>query len=141
MSPTRAVVGVLGAVYVIVGILGFLGDPIVTPGSHADMPSASGDLMGLFPINAIHNVVHLLIGGILLYGATEVGRAVMVARAVAITYALVGVLGLIAPDTFGLMPIGGNDVWLHILIGLPLAIVGFTSRAPAARTTSTLPYP
>lgn len=135
MSPTRAVVGALGAVYVIVGILGFLGDPIVTQGSHADMPSASGDLLGLFPINAIHNVVHLLIGGILLYGATDLDRAIPIARGVAITYAIVGVLGLFAPDTFGLMPIGGNDVWLHL--GTAIVLYGVTfleNRDAVART-------
>ena len=125
MSPTRAVVGVLGAVYVLVGILGFLGDPIVMEGSHADMPSASGDLLGIFPINAIHNIVHLLIGAILLYGATSVGTAVMVARGVAITYAIVGVLGLFAPDTFGLMPIGGADVFLHLATAAVLYGVTF----------------
>lgn len=134
MSPTRAVVGVLGAVYVVVGILGFLGDPIVAPGSHADMPSASGDLLGIFPINAIHNVVHLLIGGILLYGATEVGRAVMVARGVAITYAVVGLLGFVAPDTFGLMPIGGNDIWLHLATAI--ALYGVTLLEDRDRDTS-----
>jgi Domain of unknown function (DUF4383) len=114
MSPTRTVVGIFGAVYIVVGLLGFLGDPIVMEASHADMPSASGDLLGLFPINVVHNIVHLLIGAILLYGATERGRAILVARGVAVTYALVGILGLFAQDTFGLMPIGGNDVWLHL---------------------------
>jgi hypothetical protein len=112
-------------VYVIVGILGFLGDPIVTGASHADMPSASGDLLGIFPINAIHNVVHLAIGAILLYGATASDRAVFVARAIAVTYAVVGLLGFFAPDTFGLMPIGGNDVWLHLATAAVLYGVTF----------------
>lgn len=114
MSPTRTVIGVLGAVYIIVGLMGFLGDPLVADASHADMPSASGDLLGIFPINAVHNVVHLLIGAVLLYGAYDASRAVLVARAVAVTYALVGLLGLVAPDMFGLMPIGGADVALHL---------------------------
>lgn len=125
MSPTRAVVAVFGAIYVLVGILGFLGDPIVTQGSHADMPSADGNLLGIFPINAIHNVVHLLIGAILLYGATSVRTAVTVARGVAITYAIVGVLGLFVPDTFGLMPNGGADVFLHFATAAVLYGVTF----------------
>lgn len=124
MSPTRTVIGILGAVYVIVGILGFLGDPMVADASHADMPSASGDLLGIFPINVVHNVVHLLIGGVLLYGAYDAPRAVLVARAVAITYAAVGLLGLVAPDTFGLMPIGGADVALHL--GTAAVLYGVT---------------
>jgi hypothetical protein len=124
VSVTRAVVGVLGAIYVIVGILGFLGEPIVVPGSHSDMQSATGDLLGIFPINAIHNVVHLAIGAVLLYGATEAGRAIVVARGIAVAYALVGVLGFIAPDTFGLMPIGGADIWLHL--GTAAVLFGVT---------------
>jgi hypothetical protein len=124
MSPTRTVIGILGAIYIVVGILGFLGDPLVTDASHADMPSADGDLLGIFPINAVHNVVHLLIGGILLYGAYDAARAVPVARGVAITYAVVGILGLVAPDTFGLMPIGGADVALHL--GTAAVLYGVT---------------
>ena len=76
------------------------------------MPSATGDLLGIFPINVVHNVVHLLIGAILLYGATSVDMAILVARGIAVTYAVVGLLGIFAPDTFGLMPIGGNDIWV-----------------------------
>ena len=97
-----------------VGIIGFLGEPFVTEASHADMPSATGNVLGIFPINEVHNVVHLLIGGVLLWGATAHDRAVLAARGVAVVYAIVGVLGLVAPDTFGLMPIGGADVALHL---------------------------
>lgn len=28
----------------------------------------------------------------------------------------------------GPVPLGGNDVWLHALLGLALAAVGFTAR-------------
>lgn len=135
MSPTRAVVGVLGAVYVIVGLLGFLGDPIVTGASHADMPSADGDLLGIFPINALHNVVHLVIGAALLYGATEVGRAILTARTIAVIYAIVGILGLFLPDTFGLMPIGGADVWLHLGTAAVLYGVTFLETREEVRAT------
>ncbi|HEX2193533.1 MAG TPA: DUF4383 domain-containing protein [Candidatus Limnocylindria bacterium] len=125
MSPTRVVVGIFGVVYLVVGILGFLGNPFVTSTTHPDMPSATGALLGIFPINAIHNVVHLAIGAVLLIGATEVGRAVLAARGVAVVYALVGVLGLIAPDTFGIMPIGGADVFLHLATAAVLFGVTF----------------
>jgi hypothetical protein len=43
-------------------------------------------------------------------------------------YILLAVLGFIAPTTFGLIPIGGNDIWLHALLGIVLAAVGFTAR-------------
>lgn len=128
MSLVRIVTLVFGVVYVLVGILGFLGDPLVTDAGHADMESASGDLLGIFPINALHNVVHLLIGAALLYGSTEHGRAVLVARIVGGVYAVVGLLGLVAPDTFGLMPIGGADVLLHL--GSAVILLGVTYINP-----------
>lgn len=134
MSLARIVVLAFGAVYVLVGILGFLGDPIVTGGAHDDMPSAAGDLLGIFPINAIHNVVHLLIGAALLYGATAHDRAVLVARVVAVTYGLVGLLGFVAPDTFGLMPIGGADIALHLGSAAILLGVTFVDEPADART-------
>jgi len=128
MSLVRMVVLVFGAVYVVVGVLGFLGDPIVTGGAHDDMPSASGDLFGIFPINVVHNIVHLVIGAALLYGATAHDRAVLMARIVGGTYAVVGLLGLVAPDTFGLMPIGGADVLLHLASAAILLGVTFVDQ-------------
>ncbi len=135
MSITRMVTLAFGAVYVLVGILGFLGDPIVTSGSHPDMESATGDLLGIFPINAIHNVVHLLIGAALLYGSTAHDRAVAVARAVGVVYLLVGVLGFVSPDTFGLMPIGGADIGLHLAsAAILLGVTFIDDRADDRRT-------
>ena len=134
MSLTRIAVLIFGAVYVLVGVLGFLGDPIVADASHADMQSASGDLLGLFPINVLHNIVHLAIGAFLLWGATQHGRAVLSARVVGGVYLIVGLLGLVAPDTFGLMPIGGNDVWLHLGTAAVLLGVSFLEDSTARRT-------
>ena len=128
MSLVRIVVLVFGAVYVLVGLLGFLGDPIVTDTSYPDMETASGDLLGIFPINALHNVVHLVIGAALLNGATAHDRAVLMARTVGGVYLVVGLLGLVAPDTFGLMPIGGPDILLHL--GTAAILLGVTFVSP-----------
>ena len=128
MSLVRVVVLVFGAVYVLVGLLGFLGEPFVTGASHDTMPSAEGDLLGIFPINALHNVVHLLIGAALLYGGTGHPQAVMMARIIGGVYAVVGLLGLVAPDTFGLMPIGGPDILLHL--GTAAILLGVTFISP-----------
>lgn len=133
MSPVRIATLAFGAVYVLVGVLGFLGEPIVDAGSHAEMESASGDLLGIFPINALHNVVHLVIGAALLYGATTHDRAVLAARIVGGVYAVVGLLGLVAPDAFGLMPIGGPDVLLHLGTAAILLGVAFVNPEPGAR--------
>ncbi|HVM24386.1 MAG TPA: DUF4383 domain-containing protein [Candidatus Limnocylindrales bacterium] len=133
MSLVRIVVLVFGAVYVLVGLMGFLGDPFVTGSDHGNMPSAEGDLLGIFPINALHNVVHLVIGAALLYGATAHDRAVLVARIVGGVYLVVGLLGFVAPDTFGLMPIGGPDIALHLATAAILLGVTFIDRPADAR--------
>jgi len=138
MSLTRIVVLVFGAVYVVVGLLGFLGDPIVAESTAENMETATGDLLGLFPINIVHNIVHLAIGAFLLWGATEHDNAVLAARVVGAVYLLVGLLGFVAPDTFGLMPIGGNDIWLHLATAVILLGVSFMDddRARADRVTT-----
>jgi hypothetical protein len=38
------------------------------------------------------------------------------------------VVGFLAPNGFGLVPLGGTDVWLHLALGLPLAYFGFTAN-------------
>jgi hypothetical protein len=132
----RSVALVLGVVYVLVGIAGFF-PPLVTGEAPPDMPSADGNLLGIFPINALHNIVHLVIGAALLYGSTGTAAGRMVARVVAIVYLAVGVLGLIVPDTFGLMPIGGADVLLHLATAAILLYIGFMAEADDGRRTGT----
>lgn len=136
MSLPRLIVLVFGVVYVLVGILGFI--PGVAPeGEVASAPSATNLLLGIFPINLLHNVVHLVIGAALLYGSTSTANAVNVARGVGIVYLLVGLLGFFVPDTFGLMPIGGADIGLHLASAAVLLIVGFVLPATDDRDVRT----
>jgi hypothetical protein len=130
MGLARTVAAVFGVVYLLVGILGFL-PALVTGGAPAGMPSATGNLIGIFPINALHNVVHLAIGAALLYGATATPAAIIVSRIVGIAYLLVGLLGLVSADGLGLLPLGGTDVVLHLATGAVLTYIGFA--APRAR--------
>jgi hypothetical protein len=124
MGIARTVALVLGAVYVVVGIVGFI-PGLVTGSPPPGMESADGNLLGIFPVNAIHNVVHLAIGAALLYGATATTAAIAVARIVGVVYVVVGLMGFVAPDTFGLMPIGGADIVLHLATGAVLLAIGF----------------
>jgi hypothetical protein len=133
MSLARTVAAVLGVVYVLVGVLGFV-PAFVADGAPADMPSASGSLIGIFPINALHNVVHLAIGAALLYGATATPTAIMVSRVVGIVYLLVGLAGFVSADGFGLLPLGGLDIGLHLATGAVLTYIGFA--APSSETAA-----
>ncbi len=121
MGLARTVAAVFGAVYLLVGILGFV---LVSGGE--------GDLLGLFPVNALHNIVHVLLGAILLYGSMSFAAAVQTTRGVGIVLVILGILGFIAPDGFGLVPLGGNDIWLHLATGAILLATGFMATDDAA---------
>ena len=62
----------------------------------------------------------------------------MYAQIGGVIYLVLAICGYFVPSTFGLLPNGGNDIWLHAVLGLVLAGVGFTageemgSAAPAA---------
>ena len=135
MNAARGIATVFGAVYVLVGLAGFV-PALVTGSPPPDMPSADGNLLGIFPINMVHNLVHIVIGAALLYGATATPAAIMVSRVVGVVYAAVALLGLVAPDTFGLMPIGGADILLHAFTALVLLYIGFAANPEDARPTT-----
>ncbi len=132
---TRTFALIFGIVFLAVGALGFV-PGLVHPamGEHnVTMTQGYGDLLGLFPVNMLHNVVHLLFGlwGIMAYRSLSGAR--MYFKAVAVIYALLTVLGLIPSmnTTFGMIPIYGNDVWLHAVLALVAAYFGWMNRDPA----------
>lgn len=120
----------IGIIYLIVGILGFFPGLMTAPPQNAPaMSTPYGLLFGMFPVNSLHNVVHLGIGawGILAYKDPDSAR--LYAQSLAVLYAALGVFGLIpALNTmFGLVPLFGHDIWLHFLTALAAAYFGFMS--------------
>lgn len=137
---TRYFALILGIVYVLVGILGFI--PGITQATPADalpltINNSYGYLFGLFPVNLLHNLVHLVLGvwGIIAYGRYTNAR--LYARALTIIFAILAIMGLIPGlnTIFGLVPLFSHDIWLHALTALVSAYFGFV--APAEVTTST----
>jgi Domain of unknown function (DUF4383) len=106
----------LGTVFVVVGILGFA--PPLTP---------NGNLLGLFPVNAIHNLVHIALGIWGLVASGTFSGALFYMRGLTVVYLLLAILGLFpATNTlFGLAPIHGADVALHGLLAVLTAYCGF----------------
>ena len=133
---TRTFALIFGIVFLAVGVLGFVPGLVHAPaGTHnVTMTQNYGDLLGLFPINLLHNCVHILFGlwGVLAY--RSLGGSITYFRSVAIIYAVLTVLGLIPnfDTTFGLIPIYGNDVWLHALLAIVGAYFGWVHRETAA---------
>ena len=145
---TRYFALILGIVFLLVGVMGFI-PAFVTHPAGMDMHNVTvhanhGYLLGIFPVNLLHNLVHILFGvwGLAAY-ATGFDASRVYARGVAIIYALLALMGLIPTanmnTTFGLIPIHGNDVWLHALIAVAAAYFGWAVvREPRLGTTNTV---
>jgi hypothetical protein len=138
---------IYGLVFVVVGLAGFV-PALVTPHDTAlhqlTIDQGAGDLLGLFPINILHNLVHLVFGvwGLAVYRNTR--AAIGYARVVAVVYAVFVIMGFIPnlSTVFGLVPLHGNDIWLHALLAAGAAYFGFLWHAepghaagPAPRST------
>ena len=123
---------VLGVAFLLIGVLGFV-PPLLTHPAHDThagelrVRAFEGYLLGLFHVNVLHSLVHVLFGVMGVAMARSFDSARTYARIVAVSYGLLTVMGLIpALNTlFGLVPIHGNDVWLHALIAAAAAYFGF----------------
>jgi hypothetical protein len=114
---------VLGAVYLLVGLLGFA----VTSGV-GFAATDGGSLLG-FEVNPLHNVVHLAVGAALVLAARQgpaASRAVN--TAVGGVYLLVGVLGLFILDSSAnILALNGADNVLHVASAAVLLGVGLAA--------------
>jgi hypothetical protein len=122
---------VYGIVFLLVGALGFV-PGVTVPHTHPEVTADSnlGLLFNLFPVNLLHNIVHLLFGIWALFASRSVDSARTYFKSVAIIYAVLGVMGLIPGlrTTFGLIPLYGHDIWLHFLLAGVAAYFGFARR-------------
>jgi hypothetical protein len=130
-TTVQKVAMALGIVFLLVAIMGF-----IAPGGMVMAPEAgSGVLLGMFQINLLHNIVHLLFGIWGLAASRSFSGAKSYAQIGGVIYIVLAVCGWLKPDGFGLVPLGGNDVWLHAVLGIVLAGVGFTAKAETVMTT------
>lgn len=127
-SPNRLVATVFGAVYLLVGLVGFA----VTSG--IGFFSTEGANLIIFEVNPLHNVIHLAIGAALLYaGLKNVQTARTVNAGVGAVYLLVGVLGLfLLSSPLNIIALNGADNVLHLASAVLLLGVGLSvEKAPA----------
>lgn len=91
-------------------------------------PSAAPKALGLFPVNLLHNIVHLVFGVWGLAAARTFAASKSYCTISGAIYLVLTALGFLSPNGFGLVPLGGNDIWLHAVLGIALLGAGLTAK-------------
>ena len=135
MTTVQRVAQIFGVVFILVALVGFY-----TGGMNMEAdPATAPAIFGMFPVNLLHNIVHLLFGIWGLAAARSYTGAKQYAQVAGAIYLVLAIVGYFSPSGFGFVPLGGNDVWLHLVLGVILAGVGFTAKpATVAPTGSTI---
>ena len=132
MSLAQRFAQVFGAVYLLVGILGFI-PPLLSPAP--GWGPFGGFLLTLFAVNWLHSLAHVLIGVAGLVTFRNPLAASTYALVVGIAYALLFVLGLFGGPVGpldGLLPLNGLDNILHLLTAVIALVAYFASRREPA---------
>lgn len=115
-----------GIIFIVIGVLGFV------PG----ITTATGYLLGIFRVDAIHNIIHILSGIIALMCAGSAAKAQGYFKIFGIVYALVTVLGFIQGQAvLGLIAVNAADNVLHLLLAIIFLALGFGGKKSGMAST------
>lgn len=132
-SPNRLLGVIFGAVYVLIGVLGFT----VTSGV-SFFATEGGLLLGIFEVNIFHNVAHILIGAALLIaGLSNVRAAKTVNSIVGAAYLVLGLAGLFLVGTaLNILALNVADNVLHFASAAILLAVGLGADKRSSLATA-----
>jgi hypothetical protein len=136
-TPVQAAALIVGAVFLLVGILGFV--PGIT-GDYNMMGVAGSDshamLLGIFQVSVLHNLVHILFGvaGIALARNRDWARTFLVGGG--IIYLVLWLYGLVIDlgSAANFVPVNTADNWLHLVLGVGMVGLGLVFGRPASAT-------
>jgi hypothetical protein len=111
---------VIGIGFVAVGLLGFFNNPV----------------LGLFAVDTIHNLIHILSGVVLLAGAYSSLGSSMALKIVGIVYGIVAILGFFlvndAGMLLGIFVVNNADKWLHVVLAVVILFAAFSLQEEEA---------
>ena len=115
---------VLGVALLLIGVLGLV---------------LGSTLFGIFNSDLLEDIIHLGSGGLMAYvgfALRDNSLARTLVGGLGVVYLLVGLLGFVDPNLFGLIPTGYTlaDNLLHLALGILGIVVGFVLPRNAATT-------
>jgi hypothetical protein len=144
-TPVQKAALAVGAVFLLVGVLGFI--PGIT--AHYDQLTFAGHhseaaLLGIFNVSVLHNIVHLAFGvaGIALARTFNTARAYLIGGGA--IYLVLFIYGLVIDreSSMNFVPVNSADNWLHLglaagmlALGLALGRVRHDTGAPVGTAT------
>jgi hypothetical protein len=123
----QAASALVGAVFLLVGVLGFI-PGITTPydGLEAAGHESHAELLGIFQVSILHNVVHLLFGvaGIALARTPSNARTFLIGGGA--IYLVLWLYGLVVDKASqaNFVPLNTADDWLHFVLGVGMIGLG-----------------
>lgn len=121
----------VGAVFLLVGILGFI-PGITTDYSAMEFAGHESEakLLGIFQVSILHNIVHILFGvaGLLLARTIDGARAYLIGGGA--IYLLLWLYGLLIDheSSANFVPVNRADDWLHFVLGVGMIALGLVAR-------------
>lgn len=129
-EPVRRAASTVAVLFLVIGVLGFV------PGVTSDFGDlrlaghqSGAELLGLFQVSVLHNVVHLLFGvaGLALARSATGARTFLVGGGA--IYLVLWLYGVVVDHDSGanFIPVNNADDWLHLLLGAGMITLGLVT--------------
>lgn len=115
----RTIAKVFGIVFVLLGILGFF------------VP-----FTGLLDLTVTHDIIHLVIGIVLLAGSGSTQTSQKLATVFGAVYLVVAILGFFVQNVLGILTLDLADNILHLVLAIILLYVGLSKSASMTNTSA-----
>jgi hypothetical protein len=120
----------IGAIFILVGLLGFIDNPIIGDSDKA-----------IFHADTLHNWVHIISGVLfVLVALASPASASMVLILFGIVYTIIGIVGFISIGSggmgkvLGFLHVNGADNFLHVALGVIILFAGIATRRTVVTT-------